>query len=85
MLRLVDQMELYDSYSVQVLDELVNFLQEHRGEILIKARERMRSGFKEYGDLMWTWDDTTRTAETIEEIADALNYQISGVVSHGEV
>jgi len=51
-----------------------------RERIYLLARSRLRDGYEQHGDAMFGWDKYRRRREIDEELADALNYAISGDV-----
>ena len=72
---------LDDGYEA-ALDRLVVELQKRgaRERIYLLARSRLRDGYEQHGDAMFGWDKYRRRREIDEELADALNYAISGDV-----
>ena len=79
---LEEQLELFDKISPYIVDEVLSLMLAYEGEILEMARERLISGFKEYGSLMFEWDDIKRESAILEELADAVNYFVSGSVDY---
>ena len=77
MITLDKQLEKFDNHFDMVLNT-VRVMTEYDQEAIRKeARERLILNYAKYGDLMWTWDSKTRWNNIIQELADAVNYELS--------
>jgi len=51
---------------------------EYISHLYFLSRERLREGHKEFGDLMFRGDSGERSINLDQELADSVNYSISG-------
>lgn len=72
------QTEIFDRKSEECLAKLYTFISEHEDDILSMARDRLVDGYSKYGEKMWMMDTKERRYNILEEIADAVNYMVSG-------
>ena len=60
--------------------EIGDLLLDCGDELIDLARERLRSGYKQYGSAMYGWDEETRRRNVMEELSDAIVYLTSGPI-----
>lgn len=67
------QIANFDQHIDTAISMLPAYFQLHHEAIADMARDRLVSGFDEYGDEMWQQNQTELSRELGEELADALN------------
>jgi hypothetical protein len=86
MISLEEQLKMFDGVASAFILSLATAIMDDgfAEKVLSVARERLISGYEEYGDLMFTCDDDTARKNVIEELADAVNYMVSREVRFGK-
>ena len=76
---LADQLRLYEERFDREVDRLAHALQNEAyvNHLRDLGRERLIEGYKDYGDLMYTWPAHLRSANMDEEVADFIVYGTS--------
>lgn len=70
------KLAIFDRHAGEAVDELIEWLTRHRGDLIALARGRHVSGHYRYGDANFLeWSDGDLDAETAEELADAIVYR----------
>jgi hypothetical protein len=65
----------FDRHADEAVTWLVNFLEDYREPLIHAARGRLVEGHFRYGDrLMYELSRDELAAETLQELADAVNY-----------
>jgi len=66
----------FDRHADAAVSWLIAFLEEYREPLIDAARGRLVEGHFRYGDrLMYEYTAEQLNAETVQELADAINYQ----------
>jgi hypothetical protein len=72
-----DQLEWFDKMAPAALDQVIEWMQEHRDVVLRRARLRLETiGCADYGDTSWHADRTQLQFEWLNEAADQVVYGV---------
>lgn len=70
------KLEIFDRHAHEAVDEIIDWLTNHRDDLIALARGRHVEGHYRYGNRNFLeWDDGRLHAEEAQELADAIVYE----------